>query len=131
MSTNSPLDRRGFLKSVSATGLTLAAATSAIAAKTAGKMSGGRVIGANDRINVGVIGCGGRGSYVAEHFAQFAEKNKDACRIAAVSDVYEKRKRVHAELYKVKGYLDYRELLAQPEIDAVIVASPDHWHAKM
>jgi predicted dehydrogenase len=125
------VDRRDFLKSVGAAGLTMGAANTAFAGKTGTKTTGGRVIGANDRINVGVIGCGGRGSYVAEHFTQFAGKNKDACRIAAVSDVYEKRKRVHAELYKVKGYLDYRELLAQPEIDAVIVASPDHWHAKM
>ena len=125
------VDRRNFLKGVAATGLTIGAANSAFAGKTGTKMTGGRVIGANDRINVGVIGCGGRGSYVAEHFTQFADKNNGACRIAAVSDVYEKRKRVHAEKYKVKGYLDYRELLAQSEIDAVIVASPDHWHAKM
>ena len=78
MSTNSPLDRRGFLKSVSATGLTLAAATSAIAAKTASKMSGGRVIGANDRINIGVIGCGGRGSYVADAFTISARRTMPA-----------------------------------------------------
>ncbi len=65
MSTNESLDRRDFLKSVSATGLTLTAATSSLAAKSASKTSGGRVIGANDRINVGVIGCGGRGSYDA------------------------------------------------------------------
>src|SRR6185369_9022548 len=70
-------------------------------------------------------------SYVADHFASFAKKNNDACRIAAVSDVYEKRKRIHAEKYNVKGFLDYRELLEQPDIDAVIIASPDHWHAKM
>src|ERR1035438_2363508 len=125
------VDRRDFLKGVAATGLTVGAASSAFAGKTSSKTTGGRVIGANDRINVGVIGCGGRGSYVADQFTRFAQKNTDACRIAAVSDVYEKRKRIHAEKYNVKGYLDYRELLAQPEIDAVIVASPDHWHAKM
>jgi predicted dehydrogenase len=130
-SDNVSVDRRDFLKSVGATGLTLGAANTAFAGKTGTKMTGGRVLGANDRINVGLIGCGGRGTYVAEHFKQFADKNSDACRIAAVSDVYEKRKREQAELYKVKGYLDYRELLGQSEIDAVIVASPDHWHAKM
>src|ERR1039457_1632728 len=104
------VDRRNFLKGVAATGLTIGAANTAFAGKTGTKMTGGRVIGANDRINVGVIGCGGRGSYVADQFTRFAQKNTDACRIAAVSDVYEKRKRVHADLYKVKGYLDYREL---------------------
>jgi predicted dehydrogenase len=130
MSTNDPLDRRGFLKSVSATGLTLAAATSAIAAKTASKMSGGRVVGANDRINVGIIGCGGRGSYVADAFHDFGKKN-NACQIVAACDVYEKRKKAVAVKFDVKGYRDYRELLNQSDVDAVVVATPDHWHAKM
>ena len=49
----------------------------------------------------------------------------------AVCDVYEKRKREQAELYKAKGFLDYRELLAMPGIDAVIIATPDHWHARV
>jgi predicted dehydrogenase len=130
MSTNDPLDRRGFLKSVSATGLTLAAATSAIAAKTASKMSGGRVVGANDRINIGIIGCGGRGSYVADAFHDFGKKN-NACQIVAACDVYEKRKKAVAIKFDVKGYRDYRELLNQSDVDAVVVATPDHWHAKM
>jgi predicted dehydrogenase len=130
MSTNGPLDRRGFLKSVSATGLTFAATTSAIAAKTAGKMSGGRVVGANDRINIGVIGCGGRGSYVADAFDNFGKKN-NACQIVAACDVYEKRKNMVAGKFRAKGYRDYRELLNQSDVDAVVVATPDHWHAKM
>jgi predicted dehydrogenase len=128
MSTNNPLDRRGFLKSVSATGLTL---TSAIAAQTAAKSGGGRVIGANARINLGVIGCGGRGAYDAEAFDTFAQKHENSCRIAAVCDVYEKRKNKAAGRYNVKGYLDYRELLNHGGLDAVIIATPDHWHAKM
>jgi predicted dehydrogenase len=125
-----PLDRRDFLRTVGATGLTLSAANSAFAARTGRKMTGGRVLGANDRINVGVLGYGGRGEYVAAQFARYGQRN-NACQIVAVCDVWEKRKRQGADLYKVKGYLDYRELLAQPDVDAVIVASPDHWHAKM
>ena len=93
MSTNDSLDRRDFLKSVSATGLTLTAATSAMAAKTSSKMSGGRVIGANDRINIGVIGCGGRGSYDAGAFDQFGKKHNNACQIVAACDVYENARR--------------------------------------
>lgn len=132
MSIYDSLDRRDFLKTVSATGLTLGAANSAFAAKSSSKSGGGsRVIGANDRINVGVIGCGGRGSYDAHAFAQFGEKNNNACQIVAVCDVYEKRKRIAAEHHKVKGYLDYRELLNQSDLDAVIIATPDHWHGKI
>src|SRR6516164_11545246 len=119
-------NRRDFLKTVGAGSIAVSAF-----AKSGSKESG-RVIGANDRINVGVIGYGGRGEYVANQFARFAQKNNDACRIAAVCDVYEKRKRKGAELYKVNGYLDYRELLAkETDVDAVIVATPDHWHAKI
>ncbi len=129
MSTEkTPLDRRDFLKSVGATGLTLGA-TSAFAKSSA--RSEGRVIGANDRINIGVIGVGGRGSYDAGAFSHYGQQHNNACQIVAVCDVYEKRKREAAERHKVKGYLDYRELLAQPDIDAVIIATPDHWHAKM
>src|SRR5271169_2596346 len=131
MSTNDSLDRRDFLKSVSATGLTLGAANSAFAAKSSSKASGGRVVGANDRINIGVIGCGGRGAYDAQAFSQFGQKNNNACQVVAVCDVYEKRKKKVAEKYKVKGYLDYRELLNQSDIDAVVIATPDHWHGKM
>lgn len=117
-------NRRDFLRTVGAGSLAVSAF-----AKSAAQQ--GRVIGANDRINVGVIGYGGRGHYVAAQFARFGKQNNDACRIAAVCDVYEKRKRQGAELYKVNGYLDYRELLAKEDVDAVIVATPDHWHARI
>jgi predicted dehydrogenase len=109
----------------------LSATSAAFAAKSDSKGSS-RVIGANDRINVGVIGYGGRGSYVANQFARFAEKNKDACRISAVCDVFERRRKQGADKYGVKGYIDYREMLAgETDLDAVIVATPDHWHGKI
>ena len=127
----SSFDRRDFLKTVGATGLALGTAGSALAAKSGTKTAGGRVIGANDRINIGVIGCGGRGEYDAQAFARYGEQHNNACQVVAVCDVYEKRKRRVAERHKAKGYMDYRELLAHPDLDAVIVATPDHWHAKM
>ena len=122
-------DRRDFLKSVGATGLTLEAARSALAAKSDSKATGGRIIGANDRINIGVIGCGSRAGSVARTFAQIGAAD-NSCQIVAVCDVYEKRKREFAERYKAKAYTDYRELLQQPDVDAVYIATPDHWHAK-
>src|SRR5579872_1940532 len=95
-------NRRDFLKTVGAGSL----AASAFA-KSSNTKESGRVIGANDRINVAVIGYGGRGSYVANQFDRYAKAHNDACRIAAVCDVYEKRKHAGADRYKVNGYLDY------------------------
>jgi predicted dehydrogenase len=125
------VDRRDFLKTAGGVGLTLGMAGSALAAR-GGKSaaSNARVLGANDRINVGAIGVGGRGHYVASVFKRYGEK-ANACQIVAVSDVWERRRRTNAELFKCDGFLDYREVINRPDIDAVIVATPDHWHAKI
>lgn len=95
-----------------------------IAAGTAA--SAGRVRGANDRLRVGLIGCGGRGAFVAQLM-----RGPDA-EIAALCDVWESR------LAAAKGWApgartfsDFRALLADKDIDAVIIATPDHWHARM
>lgn len=119
------VDRRGFLKRAGSMGAGLAVAGRAFSANN--KLNPGRVVGANDRINVGLIGCGGRGTYVAKAFAKHGETNNS--HIVAVCDVYVKRRRLNAENHQAKAYADYREILARPDIDAVIVATPDHWHA--
>jgi predicted dehydrogenase len=129
MSNESNFDRRDFLKGAGGAGIALGLAKSAFAAR--GAKTSGRVIGANDRIQIGVIGVGGRGRSDARDFQKFGEENNNACQIVAVCDVYAKRKREAAEHYKCEGYLDYRELLNRNDIDAVIVATPDHWHAKI
>ena len=120
------LERRQFLVGAGV------AANAWAAARPAAK-SAGRVLGANDRINVGVIGTGGRGTYVAREFMT-AGKGDGNCQIVAVCDVYQKRVNRNKEFYtkeygKCDAYLDYREVLNRPDIDAVIVATPDHWHA--
>lgn len=86
---------------------------------------------AADRINIGVIGCGGMGNSNTNQFF----KNSD-CRIVAASDVDQKRladmvNKVndHYGSKDCHGYGDFRELLARPDIDAVMLAVPDHWHA--
>jgi predicted dehydrogenase len=118
--------RRGFLKRAGGMGAGLAMAGRAFSANTP---TAGRVVGANDRINVAVIGCGGRGTYVGKAFAKYGDQNNS--HIVAVCDVYTKRRRLNAENHQAKAYADYREILARPDIDAVIVATPDHWHAKI
>ena len=123
-----PVGRRDFLRKASAAGFSIGLAKSALAAR--GEKTSGRVVGSNDRINVGVIGVGGRGSYVASMFQKVGDQN-NSCQIVAVCDVYEKRKRENAAKYKCEGYLDYREVAGRSDVDAVIVATPDHWHAKV
>jgi predicted dehydrogenase len=83
---------------------------------------------ANDRIQLGFVGVGGRGQWLARAFSGIGEKH-GLCRIAAVCDVWEKRRREASERYQCPGYTDYRELVDRPDIDAVVVATPDHWHA--
>jgi predicted dehydrogenase len=124
-------DRREFAKAAAGAGVALSLAGSATAG--AGRTTGqSRVIGANDRINVAVIGTGGRGYYVARAFRNFAEKNNNACQIVGVCDVYQKRVTMAKEFFKCDiGTLDYREILASSGVDAVIVATPDHWHARI
>jgi predicted dehydrogenase len=105
-----------------------------VAGRTLAKTAG-RVIGANDRINVGVVGVGGRGRYVGAQFARIG-KEDNSCQVVAVCDVYQRRVTRSKEFYAknhspVDGYLDYREIVNRKDIDAVIVATPDHWHARI
>jgi predicted dehydrogenase len=110
------------------------AVASASLAKAANpnKMNPGRVIGANDKINVAVIGTGGRGFYVADRFDKYGKDVKaGACQVVGVCDVYQKRVTLGKQRFQCEGTLDYREILNRSDVDAVIVATPDHWHAKI
>ena len=82
----------------------------------------------NDRIQVGCIGFGimGQGDV-------HTEVGLPGVELVAVSDVYQGRLTLARERYgdQVFTTRDYRELLARPGIDAVIVATPDHWHARI
>ena len=92
-----------------------------------------RVIGANDRINVGVIGLGSMG-YGHVRLLKRAIDNGANLQVTAVSDVYTRRKlraRDFLKLAEKDVHHDYRELIARPDVDAVFVATPDHWHFRM
>jgi len=120
-------NRRDFMAKTAAVAGALGAARE-LFAKPAKAAATGRVIGANDRINVGIVGVGGRGSELAHQYFTIGERT-NACQIVAVADVYEKRKKAAADKYKCDGYLDYREIVNRADVDAVVVATPDHWHA--
>jgi predicted dehydrogenase len=80
---------------------------------------------ANDRIGVGVIGCGGMGRMDLTDF----QKNPEV-EIVAVCDVYKPNAERARELAggKARVYGDYRRVLEHTDVHAVVVATPDHWH---
>lgn len=88
-----------------------------------------QVKGANDRLRIGVIGCGG----MATSHMQSLVPMKDSanCEIAAVCDIYDKRLDKAAELTGGKPVKDYRQVLDNKDIDYVLIATPEHWHYQM
>jgi predicted dehydrogenase len=90
-----------------------------------------RPLGANDRIHTGHIGVGGQGSGLLRNILKRAESEGDV-QVVAVCDVYNKRKKRAQEAAGLDSsgvYHDYHELLERSDIDAVFIATPDHWHA--
>src|SRR2546428_2902096 len=89
------------------------------------------ILGANDRINVGIVGLGGRGT---DHIEYYSQLDSDA-RIAALCDVNQSaRERAVATVKKSKGYQpkeygDMRKMFESKDIDAVSITTPNHWHA--
>lgn len=86
----------------------------------------------SDQVRLGVIGAGGRGTFVMTVF-----QKDTALRVGAIADVYEPnlerglstaRK---AQPDPAKAYRNYKELLADKSIDAVLIATPEHWHHRM
>jgi predicted dehydrogenase len=108
--------RRGFLKSTAATGTVLLASEYS------------RVFGANERLQVGLIGTGGRGTSVCR------EVMKNNCSMVATCDVagfrLDRFEKVVTEAKQDKPtrYSDYRKLLEHKSLDAVVIATPDHHH---
>jgi predicted dehydrogenase len=88
-----------------------------------------RVQGANERIRIGVIGCGGMATGHMRTLVR--NKEKDNAEVVAVCDLYDKRAQAAAEITGGKIFKDYRALLAEKEIDYVLIATPDHWHAPL
>lgn len=113
------ISRRNFVKdsTITAIGTGLALSTGPFA---------GRVLGANEKITLGVIGCGGQGRWNMRDFLRQPD-----VQIAAVCDVYDANLNQAMEMTddKATRYKDFRKLLERKDLDAVLIATPDHWHA--
>ncbi len=115
--------RRGFLRRASATAAGLGAWQA---------LSADRVAGANERVNVAIIGCGGRGRFILRVMLEEA-----GARCAAICDLSDERmEQMWAFIQPVQPEKprfekDYRKILEAKDIDAVIVATHDNWHAPL
>ncbi|MCS7024463.1 MAG: Gfo/Idh/MocA family oxidoreductase [Bryobacteraceae bacterium] len=120
------VSRRNFLAVTASSALASSPPASAAGSRAAAHA---RIIGANDRIHIGVIGCGG----MANGHMRALNRMKDTqnVEITAVSDVFAKRLEAAAQLTGGKPFKDYRRLLESKEIDYVLIATPEHWHAQM
>ncbi len=86
-----------------------------------------RVFGANDTIQLGVIGVGDRGTH---DMTQFMLNPK--VHVAAVCDIYgEHIDRARAKATDARSFTDHHKLLDEKAIDAVLIATPDHWHSRI
>ncbi len=114
-----PMNRRNFVKASTLSGL---------AAQAALAQTERKPVSPNDRVQLGCIGFGimGQGDVRTATSLPGVE-------LVGVADVYEGRLTAARERYgdRVFTTRDYRELLARPNLDAVIVATPDHWHARI
>jgi hypothetical protein len=92
------------------------------------RLASAAAVGANDRIRIGVVGTGGR----ARHLMRLL-KELPGCEMVAVSDVYEPRMLEAAEIAgpAAAKHADYRRVLDDKDVHAVLVGAPDHWHLKM
>src|SRR5579884_3048882 len=110
------LNRRHFLKSSAGA----AFASPFLQAQTP------RRISANDHVQVAIIGLGGQGT--GDVRASLAQQG---VKLLAVADVYDGRREHSKEVWGADLFTtrDYREVLARPDVDAVIIATPDHWHS--
>ena len=116
------LNRRQFLRTTGQAATTVAAA-STFAPAILSAPALGKTIG------VGCIGLGTRGGDLIN-----AVVHAPNVKVVAVCDVYgsHRQKGIQRSLNpEAKAYVDYRELLADPKVDAVVIATPDHWHCQM
>jgi predicted dehydrogenase len=116
----SPVSRRSFLAH-SVAGLSVASAWTA--------RSYGAILGSNEKLRLGIIGCGGMaGSHVT---GLLTMKDTDNVEITSVCDVYQKRLDGFVQRTGAKPFSHYKDLLSGKDLDYVLIATPEHWHHQM
>jgi predicted dehydrogenase len=116
------VNRRGFLKQSAA----LAGGVALYGAATVGAQNNPP----SERIRYALLGCGGMGAGHLDTTLRL-KKNGYPVEVVAVCDVYAPRAEAGAQKAGAKAYSDYRRVLERNDIDAVSIASPDHWHVRM
>jgi len=137
MSENN-VSRRDFIRTATASGVVAAAALVAAEEGGGGALSSGRtiakrVIGANDRIRVGIVGVKGMGGGHLRNLVG-EDMRGDNVQVAAIADVWQTARlkaQTTAALEDASVYSDYRAMLDRKDLDAVVVATPDHWHGRI
>ena len=116
-----PLNRRNFIKTAGAATL-LATRPHALAAA---QTEPARTVGANDNLQIALIGAGGQGQWDTN-----VALRVPGVKLVAVADCYDGRLQHSKELWGGDLFTtrDYNEILTRKDIDAVIVGTPDHWH---
>lgn len=122
MNGQGPMTRRGFLKTTGA---------AAVAASMLTAKSWARSVGANDKLNMAVIGCGGIAGHHLDRLLPMLDEEK--LNILAVCDVYETRAKGFRDRIKGVGgdpkvLTDHNDVLAMKDIDYVLIATPEHAH---
>jgi predicted dehydrogenase len=116
MSVSAPVSRRSFLKTSAAAGVAALAVPAA------------RALGADETLNVGLIGTGGRCRALMQALARVP-----GVRMAAVCDIYDVHLELSKKLADPKAFAtkQYKDILDRKDIDAVVIGAPDHWHVPM
>lgn len=107
----------------------VSATSAAVSAIALNAVRAAEVLGANDRIRMGAIGVGGMGTGHVNGLVKRA--TADNVQLLAVCDVYQRRVTRAQKISKAEGFTDYRRVLDRNDLDAVLIATPDHWHAKI
>jgi len=131
--------RRAFLASTAALAGVAVACKATVGGSEAPipKSSGRKPVGPDETIHMGLIGCGGMGNGHLDGLVKYKSSGKENVEVVALAEVC--KPRLDATLQKcrekqgitVDGYRDYKQLLARDDLHAVLIASPEHWHAKM